>query len=222
LDLPPAPEPDPHGDQIALALVAEVLERPEGREVESVARRAGVTRTEFGRRFASFDECLVDTYERFIASFERAVGTAFNRHDDWRAAVRAAAFAAGDWMEASPELMEFGSAGVLRTRNEMVRVRREEVAMFCAQLIDQGRESAPDPSKVPEGASLLAVGSILNLLTQKLQEGSKVDLGEMVPEMLYLVVRVYLGEEIAREELAMDTGGLSVAVNLDPGRDLSR
>lgn len=207
IDLPPEPRPDPHGDPLALALVAEVLERPEGRDPDRVVRRAGVPRAEFDHRFSSFDDCLIDTYERFISSFERAVGVAFNQHEEWRDALRAAAYAAGDWMGASPELMEFGSAGVLRTRNEMVRVRREEVAMFCARLIEQGREAAPDPSEVPEGASLLAVGSILNLLTQKLQEGSEVDLGEMVPEMLYLVLRVYLGEEVAREELLVNASG---------------
>lgn len=204
VDIPPAPEPDPHRDRIALALVAEVKERgPEARDPGEVARRAGVPRSEFDRRYGSFEECLLDTYERFIASFERATGTAFNRHEDWRTALRAAAYAAADWMWASPELMEFGAVGVLHSGNEMARVRREEVARYSAALIEQGREAAPDPASVPEGASLMAIGAILNLLTQRLHEGEEVNPVEMVPEMMYLVVRIYLGEEAAREELAL-------------------
>jgi AcrR family transcriptional regulator len=204
LALPPGPRPNPHRDPLALALVAEVNARgPEAGDPDEIARRAGIPRSEFDRRYSGFDECLVDTYERFIASFERAVGSAFNAHGDWRTALRAAAYASADWMAASPELMEFGAVGVLRTTNEVARVRREEVARFCAGMVEQGRRAAADPEQIPEGASLLAIGAILNLLTQRIQEGDQIDLLAEVPELMYLVVRVYRGEREAREELSL-------------------
>jgi hypothetical protein len=203
IELPPAPDPDPFSDPFARALVAEVDERGSDASLDGVLDRSGATAEEFHRRFADFDSCLVDTYERFIASFERAVATAFNAHDEWRTALRAAAYAATDWMEASPDLMEFGAVGVLTTRNEMARVRREQVAAFCGALIERGRAAAPSPGLVPEAAALIAVGSILHLLTKRIQEDDEIDLAGTVPELMYGIVRTYLGEEEAREELTL-------------------
>jgi hypothetical protein len=203
IELPPAPDPDPFSDPLARALVAEVDERGGEASLPGVLDRSGATAAEFHRRFPDFDACLVDTYERFIASFERAVATAFNRHEEWRTALRAAAYAATDWMEASPDLMEFGAVGVLTTRNEMARVRREQVATFCGELIERGRAAAPNPGHVPEAAALIAVGSILHLLTKRIQEDDEIDLAAMVPELMYGIVRTYLGEEEAREELTL-------------------
>jgi hypothetical protein len=208
VELPPRPDPDPHTDPIARALVAEVLERGARADVAGLLGRPGVSEQEFRRHFATLEECALDVYERFIASFERAVGAAFNEQSEWQPALRACAYAATDWMGASPELMEFGAVGVLTTGSELVKVRREEVAAFCAALVDQGRAAAPDPAAVPEAASLLAIGSILHLLTQRLQEKAEIDLDEMVPQLMYGVVRVYLGEEAAREELALPRPGL--------------
>jgi hypothetical protein len=203
IKLPPPPDPDPHTDPLARALVAEVLERGAEANVAGLLSRPGVSEQEFRQRFASLEDCALDVYERFIASFERAVGGAYNEQSEWRSALRASAYAATAWMGESPELMEFGAVGVLTTGSEMVRVRREEVAAFCAGLVEQGREAAPDPAAVPESASLLAIGSILHLLTQRLQEGAEIDLDEMVPQLMYGVVRVYLGEEAAQEELSL-------------------
>jgi AcrR family transcriptional regulator len=206
--LPAPPHPDPYRDPIALALVAEVCERgADAGDPCRIARRAGVSIGEFETRFSGFADCLVDSYGRYIASFERSVGSAFNRHVEWSDALRAAAYAAAAWMEASPSLVHFGAIGVLQTGNEMARVRREDVVRFCADLIEQGREAAPDPELVPEGASLMAVGSIMNLLTQRLQEGTVVDPTGMVPEMMYMVVRIYLGEDEARKELTASAAG---------------
>lgn len=204
VEIPPVPEPDPHRDPIALALVAELGAHDRtSASVEGIVRRAGITRSEFDRRYSGLDDCLVDAYERFIDDFERKVGQAFNAHEDWRASLRAAAYATADWMEASPDLVDFGTVGVLVAGGETARIRREELAAFCAALIERGRRAAPDPDQVPESAPLMAIGAIFNLLTQRVQEGEVVDPAGMVPEMMYVTVRIYLGEEAAREELSL-------------------
>jgi hypothetical protein len=48
---------------------------------------------------------------------------------------------------------------------------------------------------------MMAVGSIVQLLTHRLQSGVAVEPAAMVPPMMYLATRPYLGEELARKEL---------------------
>jgi AcrR family transcriptional regulator len=204
IELPAMPDPDPFSDPISVALVDEAFDWGyPSLEVEDVARRAGVSVEEFHRRFADLDHCALDTYERLIAAFERRVGTAFNREPDWRRGLRAAAFETAAWLEEHPGSVKFGTTEVLQMRNEMARVRREEVFGFCAEMIDRGREVSPEPGAVPEGASMVAIGSILQFLTRRLQEGAEIRFPEAARESLYGVVRTYLGEDAAREELSL-------------------
>lgn len=202
LELPPAPDPDPHQDPLAAAVVAEICEGGYEAATEAgVIRRAGVTEEEFRRRFSGLDDCALDCYERYIADFERRTGSAFNGQDEWPASLRAAAYAAVDWMAEHPEQMRFGGAEVLKIPNGLGQVRRDEVLEFCATMIDRGRAVAPEG--VPESASIAAVGSVGQLLMQRLQEGVEINFNEVVPELMYRIVSVYLGEEAARAELSV-------------------
>lgn len=201
LALPAMPEPDPHQDPLAAAVVAETCERGYENATEAgVIRRAGVTEQQFRRRFENLDDCALDSYERFIADFERHTGSAFNRQDEWPASLRAAAYAAVDWMLQNPALAQFGGAEVLKIPGGLGQVRHEEVLEFCASMIDRGRVAATE--EVPESASMVAVGSVGQLLTHRLQEGAELNFYDVIPELMYRIVRVYLGEEAAQAELS--------------------
>ncbi len=202
--LPPPLTRDPFADPLALAIVDEVAERGYAAvTVSAVIERAGVDREEFDRRFADLEDAALQTFEAFIVDFERRVGLAFNAGTEWRSALRAAAYEVADWMAASPNLVRFGTVKVLEMRSEMARVRREEASIFCAKMVDAGRFEAPDPAAVPESAAIVAIGSILQMITYRLQKGVVIDAHATVREMLYAAVRPYLGEEIAREELTL-------------------
>jgi len=200
VELPPAPIPDPYRDPISLAVVEEVFERGARSNVAGVIARADVTASEFYDRYATLEDCALDAYERFIACFKRRVGGAFNAHSSWRDSLRAAAYETADWMEANPALVGFGMTGVLQMKSELCRVRREEVFVFCGGLIDLGR-TEPSEIEVDEAAAMLAIGSIIQLLTFRLQTGGPIEPHAIVPEMMYAVVRTYKGERAAREEL---------------------
>lgn len=207
MELPPAPWPDPLRDPLSRALVAVAVERGYGATtIAAVIDRAGVSRSEFDRRHAGLDACAVDTAGRLIAAFKRRAGAAFNSQADWRSGLRLAAYEAADWMEEYSETVTFGTAEVLHVGDEMARVGREEVFLWCAEMIERGREAAP-PGSVPEGASAMAIGSILQLLSHRLQEGAEIRPYEAVRESLYGVIRIYLGEEAAREELTLPRPG---------------
>jgi AcrR family transcriptional regulator len=201
--VPARPDPDPHRDPVAIAMVDLAVELGyEGVGVEALIERAGVPREEFERRFAGKEDCAMKVFDAYSTDFEWRVGTAYNRHSEWRDALRAAAQETASWMMKNPNLVRFGTVEVLAMASEMARVRREEVFVYCATLIDGGRAEAADPNSIPEGASVVAVGSIMHLLTHRLQRGDAVDPQEIIPEMMYGVVRPFLGEEVARLELA--------------------
>jgi len=144
---------------------------------------------------------MLDCYERLIASYERRIGVAFNAHMDWRSSLRAAAYETADWMEENPQVVSFGMTGVLQMKSELARVRREEVFVFCAQMIDLGSTEPNSQAKNDGSTSTYAIGSIIQLLTHRLQGGAPIKPHEIVPEMMYSIVRAYLGDEAAEEEL---------------------
>ncbi|MFL5873389.1 MAG: TetR/AcrR family transcriptional regulator [Solirubrobacterales bacterium] len=199
---PTKPERDPFQDPIALAIVDVVVERGyRGTTVEEVINRAGVTSEEFHARFADKEDCVLRSFEDFVADWEWRVKDAYASQPDWRSGLRAAAYAVADWMNENPNLVRFGTIEILEAENEMVRVRREQAFSYGATLIVRGREAAPDPEAVPDMAAMMAVGSIVQLLTHRLQSGGDPEPEAMVKPMMYQAVRPYLGEEVAREEL---------------------
>lgn len=201
IELPPPPDPDPYRDPLSLAVVSEVCEHGERASVDGVIARAGVSAADFRARYATLEDCALDTFERVIADYKRRIGQAFNSRTGWRDSMRAAAYATADFMEANPEALNFGMTGVLQLKSELARVRREEVFTFCADLIDRGREEPGCQVSEGEPAAMFAIGSIMQLLTYRMQSGEPIEAYATVPEMMFAVVRSYLGEEVAREEL---------------------
>jgi hypothetical protein len=92
----------------------------------------------------------------------------------------------------------------------MARLRREEVFTWCARMIDVGREAAPDPAAVPEAAPLIAIGRVIEIATRHASGVLDVDPTATLPELMYAVVRPYLGEDAARAELSMPPPGRQV------------
>lgn len=202
--IPPRPEPDPFTDPIQLAVVDLIFERGyEAVDERSIAARAGVMMVEFRDRFADKQDCTVQTIEACLQDFKWMVETAYAGGADWREGLRASAWAVADHLDRHPKLVHVLVIGLLGARNEMLRVLREETLMYGATVIERGRAVAPDPDAVPAGAAAMAMGSIAQLLTHRLQKGVDVAPHETVRQMLYLSVRPYVGEEAAAEELRL-------------------
>jgi AcrR family transcriptional regulator len=170
--------------------------------VAGVIARAGVPASEFYARYTTLEDCALDFFERLLASYRRRVAEAFNSHSSWRDSLRAAAYAAADYLAENPLATDFGIVGVLKMNSELCRVRREETFIFCGELIDLGR-TEPSDIEIDEAAGMFGVGSIVQLLTYRLQTGIPAEPHAIVPEMMYAVVRAYKGEEEAREELSL-------------------
>jgi AcrR family transcriptional regulator len=171
--------------------------------VADIVARAGVEQAEFDRRFGGKEDCALRCFEAFIADYQWRSETAYNSQPGWRDGLRAAAYEIADWMVENPKLIRFGAVELLAAESEMIRVRREEALGYGAKLIERGRPLAPDPEAVPASAATVAAGSIVQLVAHRVQSRTDADPRPMVPEMMYLAVRPYLGEDVAREELTM-------------------
>jgi AcrR family transcriptional regulator len=196
--------PDPFADPLYVALVEVVAERGyEATEASEVISRAGISNSDFEARFGGWEDFVLAALGAFIDDFTAGVQSAYDARPDWRSALRAAAYAAADWMNDHPRTARFGGVEVLAAHDEMIRVRRERAFQYCAGLIDAGRAEAADAAAVPEAAAVMAIGAIAQILTQRMQRGEALETDRMVPAMMYQAVRPYLGEEVAREELTI-------------------
>jgi AcrR family transcriptional regulator len=171
--------------------------------VEAVLARADVSRAEFDLRFDSLEDCCIWVFEENAAKFEAIVFGAFESHSRWREGLRAAAYAAARFMVDNPRNVSFGIAAMLRL-GPMAQVHRERQLHRMVDMIDAGRQELEDPDSVPRSAAEAVFGSIYALVAKRVSDlGDTASAESFVPELMYVAVRPYLGDEVAREELSI-------------------
>ena len=169
--------------------------------LETILERADISHEEFCRRFKDKEDCALQLTDRLFESFNKAVRDAYDRYSPWRDSMRACSYAAAKWMMDNPKGTRFGMVELL-SAGELAQVRREAVFQSFVDLVDAARAELDDPLSVPPHTAERAIGSVVEILTNRLR-GGPIDIYEPIPDLLYFVYRVYFGEEIAREELTM-------------------
>lgn len=167
--------------------------------VAAVVERAGVGREQFSAHFPSLESCALALFDRIEESFEDRVGAAFAGEPRWPDSLRAASYAVAGWIEDNPSEVRFAAVEMLWV-SELAQARREAGFQQFWTMIDAGRGEAADPDSVPASAAESVIGSIAGLLTRRLQDGTLKPY-DLVPELMSLAVRPYLGEEAAGREL---------------------
>jgi AcrR family transcriptional regulator len=169
--------------------------------IEAVVVRAGVKRADFERRFADKGDCCLRVYEAQLADLDRLVVGAYLSHEAWRDRLRAAAYAAASYASDHPREVVFGEIQ-MREGSEMVQACRDAYLQRMVDLVDAGRAELDDPDSLGRVAAEQALGATYTLLLKRLQEerGTRA-IREIVPELMYVAVRPYVGHEVAREEL---------------------
>jgi AcrR family transcriptional regulator len=173
----------------------------EATSIEEVLERAGSSREEFDRDFASKEDCALAVFDIFMSDFEREISAAYEGKERWPDSLRAAAYATARWMIENPRGMRFGTVEMLWV-SELSQARREAGFQTFLGMVDAGRARAEDPESVPPFTAEKVIGSIAEILTKGLQR-PQFDPYERVPELMYLAVLPYMGEEAAVAELAM-------------------
>jgi len=171
--------------------------------VEEIVARAGGSREDFERTFPSKQACAVAAIEGVMAENLRVVQAAYDSEERWPDSLRTAAYAMARYVADNPKEIRFGMLDMLWA-GEMTGALRDQFFGKFVAMVEAGREVAPDPAAVPPLAAESAVGSITQALGRySLERGGERDPVAAVPEMMYLAVRPYLGEEAARKELTI-------------------
>ena len=174
--------------------------------VAEICARVGGEEAEFERLFGDKLGCAVAVLEGIAASNLRVVRGAFDRQEHWPDSLRAAAYAHAGWILENPKKMRFG---ILETvwASELTGALRDHLFAEYIAMVDAGREVAADPDSIPAFTAEGVVGSITEVVARRLGQEKDRELIELVPEMMYLAVRPYLGEEVARRELTAPPPG---------------
>jgi AcrR family transcriptional regulator len=185
------------------AMLDLVFERGyDGVKVEEVANRAGGDLADFLEFFSSKQDCAVAVLEDLAENNQRTVRGAFDREARWPDSLRAAAYAHVRWILDNPKKMHFGLLETLWA-GDMTSALRDNFFRAYIEMVDAGREVATDPEAVPAYTAEGVVGSITQVVVRNMGKPGGANLFSQVPEMMYLAVRPYLGEEIARRELTL-------------------
>lgn len=190
--------------RIAAAAFDIVLESGYGETtVEAVCERAEVSQVEFERHFADLQACVGGIYGEINDRFDRHVQAAYDSQPDWRSSLRAAAYAAADFFAAHPREVRFCTVAIMDA-GEMVAARRDANLQRFVNLIDAGRAELPDPGSVGRGVAESTVGAIFERLLRDTRRGVGAgNARDVVPELMYLAVRPYLGHAEAMKEFSV-------------------
>lgn len=171
--------------------------------VAEIAAKAGGGKEDFERIFPSKQACAVAAIEEVMARNLRVVQAAYDSEERWPDSLRTGAYAMARYVADHPKEVRFGMLDMLWA-GEMTGALRDQFFGRFLAMVDAGREVAPDPDAVPPLAAESVIGSITQALGRfSLERGGERDPVAAVPEMMYLAVRPYLGEEAARKELTI-------------------
>jgi len=170
--------------------------------MERVLERAGVEREDFDRLYGDWDECLVDNWlgimrEEFWPRSEAAFAKG---GDDWRESLRYQAW----------DLLRFLEEDIPRARflieasllEEAVQANRDVAMSRMVDNFHLGRFERDNGDLIPRAAAEALVGAVWNGIAQNIQPPVDYDaLRGGSPQILYLTMMAYVGEEAAQEEL---------------------
>lgn len=184
------------------AVIDEVLEHGyEGLEIDRAVARAGLDRGDFERLFEGKEDCCLRVYEANMADFDGLVFGAYEAEGTWRDGLRSAAYAAARYLRDHPREVVFGEIQ-MREGGEMAQALRDNYLQRIVDLIDAGRHEMDNPEELGRGVAEGVCGSIYNFLIRELQaEGGVLSPEDLIPDLMYIAVRPYLGHDAAQEEL---------------------
>lgn len=205
--------------RLAAAVVAVVGSRGfEASSVDAVLERAELDGEAFARHFADLQQCCSQIYAGFVDDFNRFVFGEIlaSGADRWRDRLRVAAYAAARFFADHPDEVRFSVTGILGA-GEMVQVQRERHLSLMVDFVDAARAELAEPASMSRAAAESTVGSIFGFLLKEVNvHGDARSAEALVPELMYIAVLPYFGEDAAREELTLPA---PVPASLSPARE---
>ncbi|MFL5901012.1 MAG: TetR/AcrR family transcriptional regulator [Solirubrobacterales bacterium] len=182
-----------------LAALAEILyERGyEETTVAMIGKRAGVSKSDFYKRYESKDACFLAAYDDVVERLRETVGAACADGGDW----------AGGVLDALEALLRFVVDDPARARLVLVEGLRAGKGVYdryqeaLQSFVPYLRDGAPAPDggpHPPEATDEAVVGGIASLLARRMLAGEIEPVGEFLPEIGEFALTPYLGAAEAR------------------------
>ena len=192
----------PSRDRILEAVLAVSGERGyETVAVSDVLERAEVSRATFYKYFEDREDCFVQAHRDACEWLHTRLVSIAKRQPSWREGLRAAMadfldFCANQPAVAKAIVVEVHAAG------PRAMAQREDLMERLSRAVDGARREIPTRQAPPPVTSTFIVGAIDALVSAKLMDDDAARAPEMLPGLLYFVVRLYFDEKTAWEEMA--------------------
>lgn len=179
----------------------------EATSVEQVCAEAGVGTEDFARLFADKKDCLEQVWERMTVDYICTCKGAYMAEASWRDGLRAAGYAALEWLFANEARTRFFLIEVM-AGGEMVRAYRDVMMDEFIEMLDGGRLAAPNPAAFTRGTAEGLTGAVYEsaIASIKAREGLS-ESQQRVKTVMHIIVLTYLGAEAAEEELTIPAPG---------------
>ena len=186
--------------RILRAMVDAVAERGYANvRVADVIAVAGVSRKTFYELFDDREDCFLAAFDFHLALLLETTTAGFQATAEapWTERIRVGLTAFLTGMAEQPAAARFCIVEVLAAGPEAV-ARRDAAIQEFARFLDLGRaEGSPE---LPETTALSVAGGIGELLYGEINRGATRELPNLLPELVFWIVRAFLGEERASAE----------------------
>jgi AcrR family transcriptional regulator len=165
--------------------------------VELIVKRARVSYKTFYKHFGNKEECFLVLTDAVFALAERRIREVLtDAPEDWPSRVIAALRALVDMIIADP-LLSRACIVEAPTAGPVIFERYERSIKALVPLFEQGRQYSPDGDQLPATIEITLAGTVLWSAYQRLIVGEVERIKEILPEVIELVLRPYLGDEEA-------------------------
>jgi AcrR family transcriptional regulator len=172
--------------------------------LEAILARTGIDEETFHRHFAGKEECFLAAWDYVTARARPQALAAFESRDTWVEQMRAVGEALYDYATKHP-----AHARIVYVEGPAAGERaRERVAVtldLYTELIDLGRHELDDPDSLTRATAEGLAGAVYEQAAVYLMRKADADLPQLVPQLMFTVVRPYLGLEEAMKELHRGT-----------------
>lgn len=168
--------------------------------LESILDRAGLDEAAFRRHFADREDCFLAAWDTITARCRPLALEAFAHEDTWLEQMRAVGEAIHGYLLDNPN-----HGRIIYVDGTLVgaraRARLQETIDVFTELIDLGRQELDDPDSLSRATAEGLAGAVYEQVSRHLVRGDVDELSGLIPQLMYTVVRPYLGLAAATREL---------------------
>jgi AcrR family transcriptional regulator len=188
-------------ERLLEAMLSELDDRGYGAmRVDYALSEAGVSRADFEAEFGDRDACLFAAYAQLTERLARKTGEGCALGGEWPERVLLGLEALLEELTAAPAMARVAVQGFPAIGPE-ARARYQDFIEGFAPLLREGREFAEGGAELPNEVERLVIGAAEAIVFQEIVAGRAMQLGNLAPEILFLVLVPFLGREAASAEM---------------------